>query len=151
MNTKLTAAVLAASLALSVLPVAAQTTASTTGGNASTTPKSPAVAIDVACLSTAADALTQSLTTAYNTLAQAMTSSFSVRGAAWKAALALTNVKARRQAVLAADRQFNVSARAARKAYGASRATAWGQFRSARKACTGGSAAPLPSGAGESE
>ncbi len=148
MKTKLTAASLTVSLLFTVLPALAQTQSST-GGN--TPPPAPSQeTVDVACLGTAADALTQSLSSAMDTFPSAMKTAFTARNTAWKAAWALTG-RARRAAIRAADRQFNQDSRAVRKAYNQARRDAWGQFRSARKACRGGSSTPAPSSSSDGD
>jgi len=129
MTRKFIHALVAASFVASIAaPALAQT--------GTTTPATPVKkTINVACIQTAIETRDSAIINAVSAHASAQTSALSTRKTALKTAWAITDQKARREALRNAWKAFTTASQSARKTFRDAQHAAWKKFNTDRKAC----------------
>ena len=129
MNKKIIHALVAASFVASIAaPALAQTSTTTPMTSAKKT-------INVACIQNAVETRDSAIISAVSTHATAQTSALSARKSALKTAWAITDQKARRDALRNAWKAFSAASQSARKMFRDAQHAAWKKFNTDRKAC----------------
>lgn len=100
-----------------------------------TSSSTPAVTIDVACISSALDKRDSAVGSAFDAQNAAIKTALTARTTALKAAYALTDKTARRTAIRDAWKNWSTAVRAAKSTQKTSRNAAWTTFKTEAKAC----------------
>ena len=128
---------------LSVLPVIAQNSTSTTNGK-----KAP---VDLVCMQNAVVKRDNAIIAAADVYVTAFKNSIGVRRDALKIAWTMTNKKARKEAIRKAEDAAHNVKLVTKKAYKNSREAVWATYRSDRKACHGNGDDVSAKGQGQDE
>ncbi len=122
-------------LASSAGVVGAEETNSNANANANTNTVVAKPAVDLACVAAAVDKRDMAMIAAWDKYSAAIKTALSARKDALKAAWALTDKKARNEAIRKAWNAYRDSVKAAKKTFRDERTAAWKQFRTDRRAC----------------